>query len=187
MNPNTPSAVSDACIELITRPGHDDCHLQAYLCPSNRVTIGYGHVILPKFDFGLFYRINAETLARIVAECREKRRMTQEARVVLRIKAEQATELLTKDVRQTALFVSSVTPVPLNQNQFDALVSLVFNIGQGRYATSTLRKKLHAQDYDGAAAEFDRWVKGTVDGVKQKLPGLVTRRAAERALFESLS
>ncbi len=177
--------ISARGLELITRTGHDDCRLTAYLCPSNKVTIGYGHVLLPKFDYALFPNTAAERLAHLLAGCRRAGRITQEAAVVLRINAAQAHELLKSDTRQVALFLSSVTPVALNQNQFDALCSLVFNIGQGNYATSTLRKKLHDGDYAGAAAEFDRWVMGTVDGKKRKLPGLVSRRAAERALFEA--
>jgi lysozyme len=69
--------------------------------------------------------------------------------------------------------------VPLTQNQFDALVSFVFNLGVGNFRTSTLLKKLNAGDNDGAAQEFGRWIHA---GGKA-LPGLVRRREAERALF----
>ena len=65
-------------------------------------------------------------------------------------------------------------------------MSFIFNIGQGNYAGSTLRKKLDAGDYAGAAAEMDKWVYDTVNGKKQKVNGLIKRRADERALFESL-
>lgn len=180
-----PSTISDRGIELITRTGHDDCRLTAYLCPSNRVTIGYGHVLLPKFDCHLFPVIDELHLQRLIADCRKTGKITREAADLLWISSVQARGLLVRDAKQAALFLSSVTPVQLNQNQFDALCSLIFNIGQGNYATSTLRKKLHAQDTAGAAAEFGRWVMGTVDGKKQRLPGLVARRAAERALFET--
>jgi lysozyme len=71
--------------------------------------------------------------------------------------------------------------VPLTQNQFDALVSLVFNIGEPHFAESTLLRMLNDSQYGAAAAQFDRWVYQK----KRKLPGLVTRRAAERKLFES--
>lgn len=69
--------------------------------------------------------------------------------------------------------------VPLSQHQFDALVSLVFNIGIGAFDASTLLRKLRTKDYGGAAAEFARWNKqgGRV------LPGLTARRAKEAALF----
>ncbi|WP_446807979.1 lysozyme [Methylomonas sp. 2BW1-5-20] len=181
MNTDNPYDASEAAVELITQ--FEGKRQQAYLCPANRLTIGCGHVILPKWDFGLF-RIDAGTLARIVDECQSRRILTQEAQVVLTISHEQVKQLLHRDVQQTALFLRSITPVLINQNQFDALVSLIFNIGQGKYAQSTLRHKLHGRDFAGAAAEFDRWVMGTIDGKKAPLPGLVKRRAAERALFE---
>jgi hypothetical protein len=72
-----------------------------------------------------------------------------------------------------------VVKVPLTQNQFDALVSLVYNIGQTAFSNSTLLKKLNAKDYQGAADQFLRWNKGGGKVMK----GLVRRREAERALF----
>lgn len=172
---------TDAGLNLIK--SHEGVRLTAYLCPANRLTIGYGHVLLPKWDFGLFHHISATELARMVTECETRSRVTQEAQVVLRIRQDQADELLAKDVQQTAHFLNSVLP-PLNQNQFDALVSFVFNVGQGNFATSTLRKKLGFGDMAAAANEFPRWVYGRVKGKKTKLNGLVTRRAAEKSLFE---
>lgn len=69
--------------------------------------------------------------------------------------------------------------VPLNQSQFDALCSLVFNCGPAPLL-DTLGHKLNAGDYAGAAAEFIRWDKQA--GVE--LEGLDNRRKAERARFE---
>jgi lysozyme len=88
-------------------------------------------------------------------------------------------------VRIAAEFLLSVTTVPLNQNQFDALVDFIFNVGQANYATSTLKRKLNAGQYQAAAREFDRWVFAKVNGKPEKLPGLVKRRAADRKLFET--
>lgn len=95
----------------------------------------------------------------------------------------QGGELLKKDVARFEKAIDNVVKVPLNQNQFDALVSFVFNIGEGAFGKSTLLKLLNAKDYTGAAAQFPRWNKG---GGKV-LPGLVNRRAAERKLFDSKS
>jgi lysozyme len=69
----------------------------------------------------------------------------------------------------------------LNQNQFDALVSLAYNLGPGILApTHTIGEKLKARDWKGVAAAFELYVfSGRV-----KLAGLVRRRKAERALFE---
>lgn len=67
----------------------------------------------------------------------------------------------------------------LTQNQYDALVSLVFNIGQGNFAKSTVLRQLNQGNAVGACAAIAMWNK--VDG--QVSRGLVTRRAAEQALF----
>jgi lysozyme len=67
----------------------------------------------------------------------------------------------------------------LDQSQFDALVSLVFNIGGTNFAHSTLLKKLNAHDYLGASAEFVKWNKAA----GKPMLGLTRRRAAERDHF----
>jgi lysozyme len=84
-----------------------------------------------------------------------------------------------------AVFVAAVNRlviVPLNQDQFDALVSFTFNVGETNFRASTLLKKLNAGDYVGAAQEFQRWNKA--DG--KILPGLTRRRACEALLFQSI-
>jgi lysozyme len=182
MKPNTPLTLSKAGLDLIKTS--EKLRLTAYLCPANRLTIGWGHVLLPKFDAGLFSNVSPEALARIIKDCQSRRTVTKEAKALLYINQKQAEALLTSDASQTARFIRSITPVSLTQNQFDALCSLVFNIGQTNYAESTLRRTLKNGHYALAATEFDRWIYGTVDGKLQKLPGLITRRAAERALFE---
>ena len=92
---------------------------------------------------------------------------------------EQALEYLQHDLRSFEKTVNDSVKVPLSQNQFDALVSLAYNIGSGAFKNSTLLKKLNAKDYAGAADQFLVWNKG---GGKV-LKGLVRRRDAERALF----
>ena len=93
---------------------------------------------------------------------------------------EQAKSYMAQDLKKFESAVDILVKVPLNQNQFDALVSLTYNIGTGAFKDSTLLKKLNAKDYKGAAAQFDRWNKG---GGKV-MQGLVNRRAKERKLFE---
>lgn len=100
------------------------------------------------------------------------------------ITAHQADVLLATDVAVAEAAVRRLVRVPLTQGQFDALVSFVFNLGEGRLADSTLLILLNGQNYAGAAREFGKWVKGRVKGRKVTLPGLVKRRAEERALFE---
>ena len=75
--------------------------------------------------------------------------------------------------------VNDYTTVPLTQNQFDALVDFTFNCGAGAFKTSTLLRKLNADDYDGACAELSRWNKDN----GQVVAGLSRRRAAEQELF----
>ena len=72
--------------------------------------------------------------------------------------------------------------VELNQNQFDALVSFVFNIGVSQFKSSTLLKLLNTGDYKAASEQFKRWNKA--DG--KVLKGLVTRRSLEAKLFTSV-
>lgn len=91
----------------------------------------------------------------------------------------QAEALLRTDVATAEKSVNRLIKVPLRQNQFDALVSFVYNLGGGALQSSTLRLRINRGDTN-ASEEFHRWVmaKG------HKLPGLIKRRAAEAALFD---
>jgi len=86
---------------------------------------------------------------------------------------------LREDLEEAEAAVERLVTVPLNSNEHAALVSFVFNIGAGAFERSTLIRLLNRNDRQGAARQFRRWVRG---GGKV-LPGLVTRRAAEAALF----
>lgn len=90
-----------------------------------------------------------------------------------------AESLLERDLRTFEAYVSGYVKVDLTQDQFDALVSFVYNIGAEAFKNSTMLKKLNAGDYEGAAKEFPRWNKSK----GKVLPGLVKRREAERKLF----
>ena len=96
-----------------------------------------------------------------------------------KITAEQANELLVKDVERFEKAVSELVTVPIKQGMFDALISFSFNLGAGALKGSTLLKKLNAHDIAGAADEFLKWnkAKGKV------LKGLTERRERERELF----
>lgn len=83
------------------------------------------------------------------------------------------------DLRRFEDAVNAYVKVRINQNQFDALVSLSFNIGVANFRASTLLRKLNKGEYGGAAAEFGRWIHSG----GQMLPGLIRRRAGERDLF----
>lgn len=94
-----------------------------------------------------------------------------------------AVELLRLDIADAERAVNKYVKAPINQNQFDALSSFVFNLGSGNFRSSTLLKKLNARDYLGAANEFKRWNKA---GGKV-LNGLVRRRESEANLFIGVS
>ena len=122
-----------------------------YVCPAGKRTIGYGHVVRETESFP--------------PELTER----------------EAEELLKEDLGAAEEAVIRFVDVPLTPNQFDALVSFVFNVGAGRFERSMLLRRLNAGDYAGAAKEFLQWVYGN----GQKLEGLVRRRRAEKALFET--
>ena len=92
----------------------------------------------------------------------------------------QAKAYMAHDLKKFESAVNSAVTVLINQNQFDALVSLAYNIGTGAFKKSTLLKKLNEADYKGASAQFAVWNKG---GGKV-MQGLVNRRVIERKLFE---
>lgn len=92
---------------------------------------------------------------------------------------EQAKSYMTQDLKKFESAVNTAVKVPLNQNQFDALVSLTYNIGTGAFKDSTLLKKLNAKDYKGAAEQFPRWNRGG----GRVLNGLIKRRKIEMELF----
>lgn len=84
--------------------------------------------------------------------------------------------------REIAKFETAVTKsvtVEINQNEFDAMVSLAYNIGAAGFAKSTVLKRLNKGDRSGAATAFEMWKSGG----GRVLPGLVSRRKREAALF----
>ena len=123
--------------------------LDAYLCPANVWTIGYGH--------------------------------TNSVKKGDKITEEQAEDFLVNDLLYSERIVNKMVKVKLNQNQYDALVSFVFNVGSGNFINSTLLKKLNAgANNDEICVELRRWVfsKG------RKLPVLVARRQRECELYQ---
>ncbi len=94
---------------------------------------------------------------------------------------EQAKEYMRHDLIEFEHTVNSSVKVPLNQNQFDALVSLAYNIGSNAFKSSTLVKKLNTGDYKGAADQFNVWI----NAGGKRMQGLVNRRDREKLLFLS--
>ena len=96
------------------------------------------------------------------------------------ITKEQATALLQKDLKGYEAVINRYVRVPLNQNQFDALASFVYNVGTGNFIKSTLLKLINAQTpAKHIFTEFRKWNKSK----GKVLKGLIKRRAMEGLLF----
>jgi len=95
------------------------------------------------------------------------------------VTTEQGEEMFAKEIAKFEKGVERLVTVELTQNQYDALVSLSYNIGLGALGRSTVLRKLNKGDYEGAAEAFHMWRRGG----GRVLPGLVSRRRREAALF----
>ncbi|MCA8831966.1 lysozyme [Hymenobacter pini] len=148
--------ISDAGLALIKR--EEKFMARRYYCEAKKPTIGYGHVILPAEQ-----HLNTATLTE-----------------------PQASDMLRKDVaaKYGAHVSNSLTRVP-TQNQFDAMVSLCFNIGTGGFTQSSVLRMFNAGVTDAAAyrTAFGAWNKITVNGQKIVSKGLTLRRGREADLF----
>ena len=95
------------------------------------------------------------------------------------ITQDQAEQMLLSELEEYEGYIKDMVTVPLTQNQFDALVVWVYNLGPTNFRNSTLLKELNAGNYNAAGQEITRWNKA---GGKV-LAGLVKRREAEAELF----
>lgn len=93
--------------------------------------------------------------------------------------------LLTQKIHQNDVIMNHLIRVPINQNKWDSISSLMYNIGDGAFSESTLLRLLNAGDDLGASKQFIRWDKITVKGKKISSPGLLNRRKKETKLFLS--
>lgn len=105
------------------------------------------------------------------------------AREGLTITPKDADELLLHDLKSIENAVSNMIYAPLMQGQFDALVSLAFNISLGQLRDSDIVRLLNSGDHLGAANAFDMWRKARLHGRVIVVDALVRRRAAEKTLF----
>ena len=145
---------SQAGVDLIKQ--FEGQRLTAYKCPAGIWTIGYGHTSAAG---------------------------APEVQPGMTITYQEANAILVRDLGKYEDAVDRLVKVPLTQNQFDALVSFTYNVGEGALAKSTLLKKLNAGQYDAVPAELMKWTKG---GGKE-LPGLVRRRRAECAMWRGMN
>ena len=129
---------------------------KAYLCPANVPTIGWGSTM---YSDGKKVKLG-ET-----------------------INEQQANELLMWELKNKS---NALYGLNLNQNQFDSLLSFIYNLGIGAFANSTLRKKIVANPNDPIIKnEFMKWNKARVGGQLIELKGLTRRRIAEAELYFS--
>jgi len=136
--------------------GHEKFMPQAYIDPVNKLTIGYGHVIR-SYEAHL-----------------RKATLTEQ----------EATNILINDLKAPLSTIKRLVKVDLNQNQIDALASLIMNIGSGAFQSSTVLRRINDNESEESIKEAWRWWnKGTVSGVKVTLPGLVTRRKEESQMY----
>lgn len=99
-----------------------------------------------------------------------------------KITKEQSQAFWQKDLAIHAEPVDRLVKVPLTQGQYDALVSLVFNIGEGNFAGSSLLRELNRGNYDEARVRFMDWIKSN----KRVSNGLIKRRTAEQKMFRGV-
>ena len=132
----------------------ESLELEAYKDPVGVWTIGYGHT-------------------------------GPDVKPGMEVSEAQAIDFLREDLAEAQTSVDNLVAIELTDNEFSALVSLVFNIGHGAFETSTCRERLNGNKPDkvGAAEALTWFNKGTIDGNKVVLPGLVRRRLAEQKLF----
>ena len=95
------------------------------------------------------------------------------------ITQEEAEQMLVDELHEYESYIDKYVTVALNQNQFDALVSWVYNLGPANLSASTMLKVLNSGEYEDVPAQMKRWNKA---GGKV-LEGLIRRREAEACLF----
>jgi len=137
-------AIAESTLSFITK--EEGFKNKAYKDSKGLLTIGVGHLIKPSEPHLLTATLSDQEVK----------------------------DLLKSDLKWCSEAVESSVKVPLAQNQFDALYSLCFNIGEGAFRRSTVVKRLNQNDLKGAADAILMWNKPEV---------LVKRRQRERALF----
>lgn len=127
---------------------------KAYLCPAGVVTIGWGSTM---YTDGRKIKLGDT------------------------INEQQGEDLLMWELKNKSIALHGLN---LNQNQFDSLLSFIYNLGIGAFAKSTLKKKILANPNDPTIKdEFMKWNKARVGGELMELKGLTRRRTAEAEMY----
>lgn len=116
---------------IVALEGREGIRLTVYRDSKGLPTVGVGHLVIP----------------------------ADHLKVGDKIRQAHCDDFLAFDLKRFEDAVNTSVKVSLTQNQFDACVSLAFNIGESGFKGSTVVKRLNASDYDGAANAFMRWVK----------------------------
>jgi lysozyme len=150
-----PKALSRTGASLAIIKKREKRELKSYPDPGQKPTIGYGHLITKDEEKAGTFKggIDEATADRILAQ----------------------------DVAKAEAAVRRLVKVPVSQNEYDALVSYVFNIGEGNFAGSQLLGKLNAGDYEEVGKFFTQ---SFITANGKKLPGLIERRIDEQKLFQ---
>jgi GH24 family phage-related lysozyme (muramidase) len=158
--PRTARTVSAQCVEFAK--GWEAFRANKYTDPVGHCAIGYGT---------LLHRGNCDGRA-------------EEKPYENGVSEADATHLLRQELDRLQQVINDNVTVELNQNQNDALISFVYNIGDGPFRNSTLLKVLNQSNYGAVPTELKKWVKGRQNGELVTFPGLVKRRDAEVELFQ---
>ena len=149
---------------------YEGCRLKPYLCPANLWTIGYGSVLYPE----------QAKIPSTVEGMIKRRAYPLKAEHNRQWSQKEVDDLLKHDLTRFERGVTLYVPVPLRPNEFSALVSFAFNLGNGVLQRSTVRSALLRGDKKAAMESLVKYCRA---GGKI-LKGLQTRRLDERALFE---
>jgi GH24 family phage-related lysozyme (muramidase) len=157
---------SDAGVQFIKKG--EGLRKTTYLDIAGLKTIGYGHLLTKDELAGNYVTIGG------------KRVMLDRA-----LTDAEVDQLLRQDIETKAeKFVRSAVKVNLTQSQFDALVSLCFNIGGGAFGKSSLVASINANKFEEAPEGFLKWCKARVRGELTVVKGLLNRRQAEALMFQ---
>ena len=143
---------------------HEGVRYRPYRCPARLWSAGVGRLIDP-----LHLKVPYERRLELPIPEGWDRTLTEA----------EVDALLQEDLQRFLPGVLRLCSVVSLSNRHLALASFAFNVGLGNLQNSTLRMKHNREDYEGAAEEFKKW---TLAGGRE-LPGLVTRRHDERALY----